>query len=128
MTDATTAASPFAGLPLYEQIGARYIDETWHDVIAHARHLASLRDPSAPPTESTIRETIKEEVMLLWFATRTEPRMSERVAAAIPYIERRLAGSSLPPVSLIDILTTLDRIKLGLVLAIDVLRGQIRFH
>ena len=109
---------PRAARHSYDALARPFIDEAWEDVLACARHLTSLSSPLASPRPSDVAHQIRSSWLALWICEE-ESRMRERMKRADPYIEARLVGDELPAVSLVDILTTLDRIRTLLVALID---------
>ena len=109
MTETSIAARPASGLASYDDLGAPFIDETWDELLAYARHARSLEHPAVPPRTDDVAIMI-DATLFAEILYAQEPRMAERMTRARPYVLARLDGQPRPSVSLVDILTTLDRL------------------
>ena len=93
-----------------------FIDETWAELDAHARHVCSIVYQKAPPPPDEVAQVIGLDLELVSILAASWPRVSERVDAARPYIVGRLASLAVPPmVPLVDLLFTLDLLVAALV-------------
>ena len=92
----------------------RFIDEAWAELDGHARHVCSLVAPHTVPSPRTVAALIGAELQRIAAVAPPASRAGERIAAARPFIDAVLAGTAPPPVSLVDLLFTLDRMIAGL--------------
>jgi hypothetical protein len=97
----------------YDDLAAPFIDECWWDVLAHVRHLLSITRRASPPFDDEVACWIRSELDCQ-VHVEPEPRMRERMVRARPYVEARLTAGERPSISLVDILTTLDRLRFAL--------------
>ena len=95
-------------------LSSSFVRESWDDLEAHARHALSLLDRDAPPSRESVAMVVAMELNLIAVAAETDPRWRAQVAKARPYIEARLAERELPDVPLVDLLATLDLIRVAL--------------
>jgi|SRR5579862_4270450 len=100
-------------------VSSSFVREAWDEMEAHARHALSLIDRDVPPSPDSVAGVIAMELNLIAVVGAAFPRLAATVAKARPYIEARIAERELPEVPLLDLLTTLDLMRLALASLID---------